>query len=237
MAKANQGWKVLPHRPIEKLDDRVWRVEGDLEGMPLKRVMTIARNAAGGLVVHNAIALDGPSMEAIDAWGEVVAIAVPNGYHRLDAPAFHARYPEARVLCPAGARKKVEEVVPVAGTYEELGADEAVSLQTLDGTAEAEGAMIVRGSSGTTVVLNDVVFNMPHVPGFTGWVLKTITQSTGGVRISRVARWFVVKDGRALAAHLERLAGLPDLARVIVSHHETIDHDPAGALRTVAATL
>lgn len=237
MAKANQGWKVLPHRPIEKLDDRVWRVEGDLEGMPLKRVMTIARNAAGGLVVHNAIALDGPSMEAIDAWGPVVTIVVPNGYHRLDAPAFHARYPEARILCPAGARTKVEQVVPVSGSYEDLGADAAVSLETLDGTAAAEGAMIVRGSSGTTLVLNDVVFNMPHVPGFTGWVLKTLTRSTGGVRISRVARWFVVKDRRALAAHLERLAALPDLARVIVSHHETIDRDPAGALRAVAATL
>ena len=237
MAKATQGWKVLPHRPIEKLDDRVWRIEGDLEGMPLKRVMTVARRGDGGLVIHNAMALEDGAMNEIETWGRPAVLVVPNGYHRLDAPAFHARYPKARVLCPAGARTKVEEVVPVAGTYEDLGADAAVSLETLDGTAAAEGAMVVRGSSGTTVVLNDVVFNMPHVPGFTGWVLRSLTQSTGGVRISRVARWLVVKDRRAVASHLERLAALPDLVRVIVSHHETIDRDPAGALRAVAATL
>jgi hypothetical protein len=237
MAKAHAEWKVLPHRPIEQLDDRVWRVEGDLGGMPLKRVMTIARAGSGKLVVHNAMALDDESMKAIDAWGEVAVVLVPNGYHRLDAPAFHARYPKARVLCPAGARKRVQEVVPVSGTYEDLGPDEVVSLQTLDGTKQAEGAMIARGSSGTTVVLNDLVFNMPHAPGFTGWVLRHVTGSSGGVRVSRIARWFIVADARELAAHLERLASISDLARVVVSHHQTIDRDPAAALRAVAASL
>jgi hypothetical protein len=47
---------------------------------------------------------------------------------------------------------------------------------------------------------------------------------------------FLVKDRAAFAAHLERLA-TPDLRRVIVAHHETITNDPAGALRTVAASL
>ena len=67
MAKAHDTWKVLPHRPIEVVADNLWRVEGKLETMPLKRVMTIARREDGQLVVHNAMALDPESMARIDA--------------------------------------------------------------------------------------------------------------------------------------------------------------------------
>jgi hypothetical protein len=230
-------WRVLPHRPLEQLSERVWRLEGDLEGMPLKRVMTIAARGDGGLVVHNAIAADDPTMAAIAALGEIRAIVVPNGFHRLDAKVFHERFPAAQVVCPAGARAKVEQVVPVTATYDGVASDGVVELQPIDGTRAREGAMIVRDRDGTTVVLNDLVFNMPHVPGAQGFVLRHVMGSSGGVKITRIARLFLVADKRAVRAHLERLAALPDLRRVIVSHHETIDREPARALAAVAATL
>ena len=236
MAKAHTSWRVLPHGPIEKLSERVWRVEGQLPKMPMKRVMTIAKRSDGGLVVHNAIALGESEMAQIEAWGPVVAIAVPNGYHRLDARVFHERFPSARVLCPPGARKKVEEVVPVTSVYSDEPADAAVSFEVLDGTKGGEGAMIVKDAGGTTLVLNDLVFNMPHVGGFTGFVLKAVTASTGGPRISRIARWFIARDKPALKTHLEKLAGLPQLQRAIVSHHQVIEQ-PAGVLRDLAASL
>lgn len=237
MAKAHTTWKVLPHRPIEELAENLWRVEGDLEGMPLQRVMTVAKRADGGLVVHNAVALDAPSMERIDAWGKVRAIVVPNGFHRLDAPPFKERYPEARVYCPAGARKKVEEVVAVDGTYEDYPGDDAVSFATLDGTARQEGVMIVRSAGGTTLVINDVIFNMDHLGGFHGFVFKHITKSTGGPRVTRIGKFFLVKDAVAFRAHLERLAATPGLARLIVSHGAMVEEDPAAAIRTALATL
>ena len=233
MAKAHATWTVWPHRPIEKLSDRLWRVEGDLAGVPMKRVMTIARREGGDLVVHNGIAVGDAELAEITGWGRVRVIVVPNGYHRLDARVFHERFPEARVVCPAGARTKVEEVVPVSGSYEDVPADPAVELQTLAGTRQREGVMIVRGSDGTSIVVNDVIFNMPHVRGFTGFVLRRITGSTGGPRISRLARLAIVSDRAALRAHLERLAGLPDLRRIVVSHHEVIDQEPASVLRAI----
>jgi len=235
MAKAHTTWRVLPHGPIEKLSDRVWRVEGEMPGMPLKRVMTVAKRADGGLVIHNGIALDDAGMAQIEQWGPVKVIIVPNGYHRLDAKVFAARFPQARVICPAGARKKVEDVVPVHGTYADEPDDPHVRYETLDGTRQGEGAMIVRDTEGTTVVLNDVVFNMPHQRGFSGFVLRRLTGSSGGPRISRIARWFIARDKPALRAHLERLANLDGLKRIIVSHHEVIEQ-PA-VLRDVAAKL
>jgi hypothetical protein len=236
MAKAHTAWKVLPHGDIEQLTDRVWRVEGLLPRLRLKRVMTIARRVDGGLVVHNAIALGEPAMAAIDAWGKVATLVVPSRFHRLDARVFLDRYPDARVVCPAGARAKVEQVVPVSATYGELSDDGAVELVPLDGTREREGAMIVRSANDTTLVLNDAVFNMPHTSGAMGFVLR-VTASSGGPRVAVDVRWLIVADRPAFRAHLERLAALPDLRRIIVSHHVTIDHDPAGVLRAVAAKL
>jgi Domain of unknown function (DUF4336) len=237
MPKAHTTWRVLPHRALETIGERVWRLEGDLENMPLKRVMTIARRTDGGLVVHNPIAADDATMAAIAALGEIRAIVVPNGYHRLDVGVFHQRFPAAQIICPAGARAKVEQVAPVNATYDDAFTDAAVELVTIDGTKAREGAMIVRGGDGTTVVLNDLVFNMPHAPGFQGFVLKNLVGSTGGVKITRIARLAVIASKPAVRAHLERLAALPDLRRVIVSHHEVIDRDPAGELARVAATL
>ena len=237
MAKANTTWKVLPHGPLEALADNCWRVEGSLENMPLKRVMTIARRTDGGLVIHNGIAVDEATTKAIEALGTPTFLVVPNAYHRLDAPAFKARWPALRVIAPRGGRKKVEEVVPVDHDYDDAPTDPAVRFEHLAGVGEAEGAMIVTSSDGVTLVLNDYLFNMPHVPGVQGFVLKHVTQSTGGPRLSRIVRLFLIKDKKAVRAELERLAAIPDLRRVVVSHHVTIDDRPGDVLREVATTL
>lgn len=234
---AGGDWTVHPHGPIEKIGSRVWRVQGDVPGMPLKRVMTIARMTDGRLVIHNAVAIEEEAMRAIEAWGEVAFVLVPNGFHRIDAAAFAKRYPNAKVLCPRGSRTRVREVVPSVGDYDELPSDPNVSLALIDGVGEQEGVMTVVDESGVTLVLTDTVFNMPHLSGVHGFVLKHITGSSGGPRITRIARMFLVKDKKALAAHLERLAGTAGLARVIVGHHEIIGDAPAEALRRAAATL
>jgi hypothetical protein len=237
MANAShQTWTVLPHGPIEQLEDNLWRVEGSLPNMPLKRVMTIARLTTGELLVHNPVALDARAMSELDALGRVAFIVVPNGWHRLDLRAFHARYPQARVLAPSGSRKKVAAFEPSVADLTALPPDPNVSLSVVDGTNRLEAVMTVKAHGGVTVVLADAVFNMPHRTGVHGFVLRKITGSSGGPRVSRVARLFLVKDRAAFAAHLERLA-TPNLRRVIVAHHETIADEPADTLRRVAASV
>lgn len=234
MPKFNTTWNVLPHGPLEQLTDRLWRVEGDLQAM--KRVMAIAKRADGTLAIHNGIALGPAEMAALDALGKVSALIVPNGWHRLDAKVFADRYPEAKVYCPSGSRAKVEQAVAVHGTYEDFVGDDCVELVMLAGTKAREGAMIVRGET-TALVLNDAVFNMPHGHGVTGFVLKRITGSSGGPKVSRLARWLLLADKAAFRAQLEQLAKLPKLSHIVVSHHETITGDPAGTLARIAGTL
>jgi hypothetical protein len=107
----------------------------------------------------------------------------------------------------------------------------------LAGVGDAEGVMIVESGDRVTVVFNDAVFNMPHGKGLAGWVFRHITASTGGPTVSRLMRWFVVKDGVALRRDLEELADLPHLSRIIVSHHRMIEEDAARTLRDVASAL
>lgn len=238
MAKANGDWKVLWHGPIEKLAENLWWVQGALPGLTLKRTMVIARLSDGRLVIHNAIALGPEAMSEIERWGTPAFLLVPNGMHRLDAPAYKRRYPELRVLCPSGARAKVAEVVPVDGTYEDFPADDTVQLEMLKGIKATEGAMLVRSADGRSVVLNDAMFNMDTKRDLLGFVITTLLGSAPGPRVSRLAKLALVKDKAALRGEFARYAETPDLVRVIVAH-EKIASGPAAreALQTAMTYL
>ncbi len=97
--------------------------------------------------------------------------------------------------------------------------------------------MVVKHGESSTIVFNDLVFNMPHVGGAIGWVLRYLTASSGGPKISRISRLLVVKDKAAVAKELRELATLPGLSRLIVSHHQTITERPAELLGQLASTL
>lgn len=236
MPKAFSTWSVFPHGPIEKLASNLWRVTGKLPDVPLERVMIIARMEDGRLLIHNAIALEDEAMRELEGWGAPAFLVVPNGWHRLDCAIFAERYPDAKVVCPAGSRKRVEQVVSVDLSYDELPDDSAVELAHLDGMKQVEGVLKVRSAEGVTLVFNDLIFNLAHQPGFSGLMFR-LMGSSGGPRVTRVMRLLAVKDKKAVRAHLERLAGTPDLARIIPGHGDPIERDVATTLRQIARRL
>lgn len=236
MAKAHSTWTVLRHGPLEQLSDNLWRVQGALPGMSLERVMTVVRRRDGSLLLHSPIALADPQRLELEALGPVRVLVVPNAGHRLDAPAYKQRYPEAVVFCPPGGRKAIEEVIDVDGTYRDYADDGVVRFEVLDGVGEAEGALTVRSADGVTVVLNDVVMNMDKKKDVLGYLFTTVLGSAPGPRVSRLVRLVYAKDQPALRAHLERLAALPQLVRLVVSHEKVAHGDEAAAALRQAAT-
>jgi len=186
-------------------------------------------------VIYSAVAIGEAEMAKLDALGPVKFIVVPNGYHRLDGGAYTARYPQARVLAPRGSKKRVAQVAPDVGELSEI-SDPAVTLTTVAGTRNVEALLIVKSGDKTSVVFTDTVFNMPHKHGLPGFVLEHITQSTGGPKVSRLARLFIIKDKAAFAAQLEQLAADKPV-RVLVAHHEMITQDAANVLRAIAASV
>jgi hypothetical protein len=233
MPKAFDSWQVFPHRPIEKLEPNLWRVEGDLPNGKGTRVMTIAKMRDGGLVIHNGIALEDAQMSELEAFGRPSVLVVPGGFHRLDAKVYKQRYPSLKVVCPAGARKRVEQVVQIDATYAGAPADDDVRLQHLDGTKELEGVLEVKSGGKTTLVFNDAVNNLPKMSGLFGFLFAP----TGQPCVPRLFRWIGVKDKAALRAQLEKLGATPGLSRLIVSHGRMMDDKAPEILRDVATTL
>jgi hypothetical protein len=231
-------WTVLPHGKLTKIDDDVLTVVGSLP-MPMgefPRRMTVVRLRDGRLVVFSAIALDEPEMRVLEDWGRLSFMVVPNERHRKDARIWKDRYPSLRVIAPEGARAKVEEVVPVDATSDELG-DPDVQLVTVPGTERREAALVVRRPTGTTLVLNEIIWNVEDHPGVGGFLFRLVGFTGHAPKIPTFVALKSITDKPALKAQLEAWAGLDNLQRILVSHGGIIDANPAAVLRGLAASL
>src|SRR4051794_19032199 len=156
----DRDWLVLPHDPIQELSENLWRVEGALPRFSLRRVMSVVRLQDGRLLIHSAIAMDEISMAKLEAWGEPAILLIPHRRHRMDAPRYKQRYPALRVFAPPAVLEQASAVVHVDGTFAEAPLDSSASLELLDGTGEAEAALVVRSHDGVSVVLTEVVFDL-----------------------------------------------------------------------------
>jgi hypothetical protein len=238
MPKPFTEWTVLPHGKLARLDDNLLSVTGDLH-MPVgdfPRRMTVVRLQDGRLVVYSAIALDEAEMQALEAFGEPAFVIVPNDIHRMDAKIWKDRYPAARIVAPAGVRKQVEEVVPVDDTVPDFG-DPQVKFITVPGTEEHEAALLVQTWSGTTLIVNDLIWNLEDRPGFGGWLFRVLGFTGREPRIPTIVELREIKDKDALRGQLERWARIPGLNRIIVSHGKIVTRDAAGVLDRLAESL
>jgi hypothetical protein len=238
MAKPFREWTVLPHGKLTRLDDNLLTVTGFLP-MPmgeLERRMTIVRISGGRLVVYSAIALDEPTMAELERFGTPAFLVVPNGGHRMDAKIWKARYPDATVVAPGGARDKVERVVHVDTTTVDFG-DPVVRFVTVLGTAGREAALVAETDGGTSLIVGDLIFNLPDRPGLEGWLFKKMRMTAPEPHIPPIVRMLTVQDREVLKTQLERWAALPHLKRILVSHGNIVTSDPAAVLRRLAADL
>lgn len=225
-------WTVLPHDPIEKVADNLWRVSGLMNDGKLQRQMVLARMKDGRVVVHNPIALDDAEMKELEAWGKPSVLFIPNSFHRQDAAIWKKRYPEITVVAPRGGRKRIAKIVPVEAIIEDAPHDDTVQLKPLAG-APGVGVLEVRSGDALTAVFCDSILNMKAQKGFMGLLLAP----TGRVSVPRVTRMMIVKDKRAFAKQIGELAAAPGLTRLMFAHGRPIETDAAGELRTVVSQL
>jgi hypothetical protein len=239
MAKPFSKWTVLPHGKLTRLDDNLLAVTGLMRMPPMgdvERRMTVVRLADNRLVVYSAIALDEAEMSTIERFGKPAFLVIPNDLHRMDVKIWKDRYPAMQVITPAGARAKVEEIVPVDTSTADFG-DPAVRFVPLAGTGEREAALLVETGSGTTLILNDIIFNMANRPGLSGWLFKAIGLTGDEPHVAFPVRIREVKDKGALSAQLEQWSRLPNLKRVIISHGSIIANDAGSVLGRIAKEL
>lgn len=238
MPKPFTEWTVLPHGKLTRLDDNLLSVTGDLH-MPIgdfPRRMTVVRLHDGRLVVFSAIALEEAEMQALESFGDPAFLIVPNDIHRMDAKIWKDRYPAMRVVSPAGVKKQVDEIVAVDDTAPNFG-DPQVQFVTVPGTQEREAALVVRTWSGTTLVVNDLIWNMADRPGLGGWLFHVMGFTGKEPRIPGIVELREIKDKLALRSQLEQWASIPGLNRIIVSHGNIVSRDAKGVLDRLAESL
>jgi hypothetical protein len=230
------AWSQASHTPLETLADGLWYVHADLDVLPIGRAMTVARLGDGSLAVHSAVCCDDATMAQLDALGPVRWIIVPSGYHRMDAPRFKARYPEAKVVAMPASRARVSQALAVDGDHTALPAGGGVTWEPLAGVSK-EGVLVHRAGDRVALVFNDTFMNLPaRLPGFKGFVVKAIG-SLGGPKVTRTARFALIEDKRVFADQLRRLADTPGLTTVVPGHGAVIREGAPDALRRAADGL
>jgi hypothetical protein len=233
-----RAWKVHPHGQLIELEENLFTVTGTVS-MPvgqLPRRMTVARISGHRLVIFSAMSLADGEMARLEELGEPAFMIIPNDHHRMDAPAWKARYPNIRVIGPAGAREKIEKVVLLDATAVDF-RDSSVLFMSVAGTAQREAALQVNGPGGTTLVLNDLIGNIRDASGFSGWFLKMMGFAGDEPHIPFPIKRAVIESKGQVRDQLLRWAALPTLQRIIVSHGSIIDDDPRGVLRRLAQSL
>jgi hypothetical protein len=238
MTKPFEKWTVLPHGKLTEVDEGLLTVVGDFH-MPLgdfPRRMTVARVDDGRLVIYSAIALHEDEMRQLERYGTPAVLVVPGVMHRMDAKPWRERYPAMIVVAPPGARARVEGAVHVDSTALELD-DPRVRLITVPGTADRESALVVERASGTTLVVNDVIWNVAHRGGLRGWLWKKAHLTSDAPTIPGFVVKKAIKNRGAFGKQLERWANIEDLRRIIVSHGDIIERDVPATLRDIAAKV
>lgn len=235
MTSPNQTWTVKPHGEITTLDDGLYTVTGKLE-MPLGetiRRMTLVRTRDGRLVVWSAISLGETAMQQLEAIGRPAWIVVPSGIHRMDLKPWKSRYPDARVVGPAGAKKKIEELVELDDTELQLDGG-AIRVTPVPGTGAKELSMLVDVAGKKTLVVNDLVFNLPDLGGIRQVLYQLAGFGPGHAHQPALVKHGLVEDDGAMRAQLRTWAELPGLRRLLPGHGDVID-EPQEALRRLAA--
>ena len=194
--------------------------------------MSVVRLTDGRLIIYSAIALDEPQMRVLEDFGMPAFLVVPSHLHRNDAFIWKQRYPRLIVVAPSGARAQVEEVVPVDTSTPDF-RDDTTRFVEVPGMADREGALEVCEGGRFTLVLNDIIGNLPKSHGF---VLRALGFAADRPRVPRMVKRVLVKDAHALRSQLEAWAEQP-IERILVSHGQPILAAAQEVLRDLARSL
>ena len=228
-----RDWPRRKHGPLQSLSSSVSRVEGPVPGTLVSRQMIVVRDDQRRLLLHSAIALDESRQRELEQLGTTTWLVVPNGYHRLDAPAYKARYPSLSVIAPSGAAPRVKQVVHVDLLYEQFPPHPMIRFHVAPWPNPMEGVLEIRSAEGTTLVFNDLVF-VPPRSGVSSWPYRLFKS---GPQVPWLAKRMIMADASRLREWLLRLSSAERLVCVVPGHGDPILDDAPAALRAIAASI
>jgi hypothetical protein len=97
--------------------------------------------------------------------------------------------------------------------------------------------LVIETPHGTTLVLNDLIFDLANREGLKGWLFKAIGMTGAEPHVPPIIKMRLVDDSKALGSQLEEWSQLPNLERVIISHGNIIGDQPGQVLHRIAHEL
>jgi hypothetical protein len=200
-----------------------------ISGFELGGRMTVVRLPERGLWIHSPVRIDAAARAAVDALGPVRFLVAPNLMHHLFLKDWAAAYPEARVVAPAGLRRKQPGLrIDVELTDTPDAGYAAVFTQHLMRGVPWLDEFIFLHRPSRTLLLTDMAF---HIRESSSWLTRTYLRLCGayGRLAPTVLLRAMVKDRAALRASMDTVLGW-DFERVVVCHGEVIEHGGREAL-------
>jgi hypothetical protein len=208
----------------------LWTAEGQadaavpkfLRGFDFSTRMTVVRLSDGGLFLHSPIRLDSGLRSELDRIGEVRAIVAPNKFHHLFAGDCRAAYANAKLYAARGLPEKRKDL-----KFDGLLADEPriewrgdIEQRRIRGMPMLNEVAFFHPSS-RTLILTDLVFNVPEGRPWGIPVLSLVLGVGGRFGPSRLGRWLIrdQKAARESLGHLMRW----DFDRVIMAHGDIVE--------------
>ena len=203
-------------------------------GAVMQARMNVVRLDDGAVLVHSPTPLDDALAAEIAALGTVAYVVAPNCYHHLNVVPFVARFPGAKLFGPPGLTAKRPDLA-LAGTLDDdATAPWAAALDQIAlGGAPKLNEVVFLHRDSRSLLVTDLLFNMT---GPDNWMTAMVLRLMGTYKRfgpSRLLRWHLTKDRRALKADVERMLAW-DFGRVLPGHGAVFEA-PDARERTRAA--
>jgi glyoxylase-like metal-dependent hydrolase (beta-lactamase superfamily II) len=196
-------------------------------GAVLQARMNVVRVGDGALLIHSPTPVDDSLAAEIAALGPVAFIVAPNCFHHLHVTPFLARFPGAKVYgAPGLANKRTDlklagtlddgAVVPWGGVLDHI---------TLGGAPKLNEVVFLHRASRSLLV-TDLLFNVTAPDNWATGLLLRLMGTYKRLGPSRLLRWRLTKDRRALKAGVERMLAW-DFVRVLPGHGDVFESSEA----------
>ncbi|PMS18100.1 hypothetical protein C0Z18_17840 [Trinickia dabaoshanensis] len=204
-------------------------------GFPYPTRMAVARLSSGQAWVWSPIELTEELADALEAIGPVGHIVSPNKLHHLALPAWHRRWPEARLYAPPGLARKLEALrfdAELGDKADSHWADDIDQVVFRGSLAMEEVVFFHRASR--TAIFGDLIQRFPETAasGWKGALLRL--DNLVGQHGSTPREWrlsFLSRDA-ARAARQTVLDWQPE--QLLIAHGECVSH---GATPVIAEAL
>jgi hypothetical protein len=226
--------EVFPHSSLIQLADDLWVVKGQFPKAKLPRNMVVYRYNSDSLLLHSVVALDEPTMSQLEALGKPSVMVIPCWDHWAHVRAFKRRYPDIDVVCPQASIQRISDKIKVEYSCEEYFPRHGVSFHIPPGIYPFEGVLEVPlAHNKVAFIMNDLITNVPHQPGFYGLLLR-MTLSTGKPRVIPFIKRMLKVQREPLRDYMLALAQRKDIEIITTSHGESLVTNIPDILRDVA---